>query len=471
MRQAAGSISITSGNNICCQAVDLDSTPTPTASWGDSSQSQYHIQTDEGPERYFRFQTDNGQFRKEKRLQDGTVIGTEAWIDAAGFLRQKDYIADKEGYRILKSKTIFVGQGRGIEEAIKSTKTAPAQSGILVDGNAGGNSVPGGYRKHNYGYSTSTSTTTAPPPPLYEPPNLATANLDSGVGKLDYLSPEQAAKIQPQTQLGFDHYPDELPRARDQLLKGIVIQPNAEPHDEEINAINVYDEEADHGFAPGRFATVIGTTTARPSLYVSAPAPAPALSMLPPLGSQRRRQRPRPSAIGIVSTTPAPIAQQETFGYSTPAPFASAPSGGYHYAPSPGTPASSGYGYYTPNSPLEVNALDAPLLPPLPERAYRRRLRPRPLHNSNNLDASDYDGVSVTRNGFRYVLPKQYHEEAQVDDKRAGSFGYVDPFGIRRVVYYNASPGRGFVHRNNNQFVGANGAPYDDPGPAQLVNE
>jgi len=39
------------------------------------SANQYHIQTDEGPERYFRFQTDSGQFRKEKRLQDGTVIG------------------------------------------------------------------------------------------------------------------------------------------------------------------------------------------------------------------------------------------------------------------------------------------------------------------------------------------------------------------------------------------------------------
>ncbi|XP_060653814.1 uncharacterized protein LOC132789656 [Drosophila nasuta] len=441
-----------------------------TASWGDSSQSQYHIQTDEGPERYFRFQTDNGQFRKEKRLQDGTVIGTEAWIDAAGFLRQKDYIADKEGYRILKSKTIFVGQGKGIEEAIKSTKSAPAQSGILVDGNAGGNNVPGGYRKHSYSYSSTTSTTTPLPPPLYEPPNqLATANLDSGVGKLNYLPPEEAAKLQPQTQLGFDHYPDELPRARDQLLKGIAtphveIQPNAEPLPE-LNAINVYDEEADHGFAPGRFASVIGTTP-RPTLFVAAPTPE--LSMLPPL-TQRRRQRPRPQAIGIVSTTPAPIAATpETFGFSTPAPFAAPPPsvGGDHYAPS-----NSGYGYYSPNSsPLEVNALDAPLLPPLPQRAYRRRLRPA-LH-TNSLDgAADYDGVSATRNGFRYVLPKQYHEEdTQVDGKRAGSFGYVDPFGIRRVVYYNASPGRGFVHRNNNQFVGANGAPYDEPGPAQLVN-
>ncbi|KAH8398849.1 hypothetical protein KR222_008772, partial [Zaprionus bogoriensis] len=455
------------------------------ASWGEPSQSQYHIQTDEGPERYFRFQTDNGQFRKEKRLQDGTVIGTEAWIDAAGYLRQKDYIADKEGYRILKSKTIFVGQTSSIEEAIKSTKSAPAQSGILVDGNSGGNSVAGGYRKPSYAYSsTTTSTTTTPAPALYEPPSLAQAELASGVGKLNYLSPEQAAKLQPQTQLGFDHYPDELPRARDQLLHGSVqIQPNGEPHDQPqllLNAIQVYDEEADHAFAPGPFAAVIASTTPRPPVYAAAPAPAPALStpalsMLPPLSStsHRRRLRPRPTAIGIVNTTPAPIAPQENYGYSTPTPFAPPAAAGYHYAPAPApapaaTPASSGYSYYTPNSPLEVNALDAPLLPPLPDRAYRRRLRP--LHG-NQLDASDYDGVGVTRNGFRYVLPKQYHEEAQVEDKRAGSYGYVDPFGIRRVVYYNASPGRGFVHRNNNQFVGANGAPYDAPGPAQLVNE
>lgn len=48
------------------------------------SNPQYHIQTDEGPERYFRYQTLSGQFRKEKRLEDGTVIGTYAWIDDDG---------------------------------------------------------------------------------------------------------------------------------------------------------------------------------------------------------------------------------------------------------------------------------------------------------------------------------------------------------------------------------------------------
>ncbi|XP_017060174.1 uncharacterized protein LOC108100669 [Drosophila ficusphila] len=438
------------------------------------SANQYHIQTDEGPERYFRFQTDSGQFRKEKRLQDGTVIGTEAWIDAAGYLRQKDYIADKQGYRILKSKTIYVGLGRAVEDAIKSTKAAPAQSGVLVHGGSPGSSVNslGSYKRPNYVYVSSTTSTTTPAPP--PPPPVLLDIEDSGVGKLNYLPPEQAAKIEPQSQLGFDHYPDELPRARDQLLTPLPatplgplvdIHPNAEPvQDVELNAINVYDAEADRAFGHGRFGSVISSTTARP----------PSLDMLPPLSAPRRRLRPRPTPapIAIVSSTPAPISGGDLYGFSTPQPFA-APA--YQFAP-PATPSSSGYGYYPPpQSPLEVNSLEAALLPPLPSSGYRRRLRPRPVQG-NHLDSlanSEYDGVGVTRNGFRYVLPKQYHEEetSPADGKRAGSFGYVDPFGIRRVVYYNAAPGRGFVHRNNNQYVGANGAPYDAPGPAQLVNE
>lgn len=44
-------------------------------SWTGSPNSQFHIQTDEGPERYFKYQTESGQYRKEKRLQDGTVVG------------------------------------------------------------------------------------------------------------------------------------------------------------------------------------------------------------------------------------------------------------------------------------------------------------------------------------------------------------------------------------------------------------
>ncbi len=37
--------------------------------------TQYHIQTDEGDERFFRYQTWTGQFRKENRLEDGSVVG------------------------------------------------------------------------------------------------------------------------------------------------------------------------------------------------------------------------------------------------------------------------------------------------------------------------------------------------------------------------------------------------------------
>lgn len=72
-----------------------------------------------------------------------------------------------------------------------------------------------------------------------------------------------------------------------------------------------------------------------------------------------------------------------------------------------------------------------------------------------------YDGVGVTANGFRYYLPRQYQEEVSNNDgSRDGSFGYVDPFGIRRVVYYNAGR-NGFVHRKNNRYVGFNSTPYD----------
>lgn len=81
--------------------------------------------------------------------------------------------------------------------------------------------------------------------------------------------------------------------------------------------------------------------------------------------------------------------------------------------------------------------------------------------------ALQYDGVSFVRNGFRYYLPRHYHEERSEGDSRTGSFGYVDPFGIRRVVYYNAAPGSGFVHRKNNRYVGLDAEPYD-PRPSQL---
>ncbi|XP_017757696.1 PREDICTED: uncharacterized protein LOC108549010 isoform X1 [Eufriesea mexicana] len=100
--------------------------------WNFDPNTQYHIQTDEGPERYFRFQTLNGQYRKEKRLVDGTVIGTEGWLDPLGYLRLKDYIADSNGFRILRSKMLYVGKDRPIYNAVVDAKRTPPQTGILV---------------------------------------------------------------------------------------------------------------------------------------------------------------------------------------------------------------------------------------------------------------------------------------------------------------------------------------------------
>lgn len=76
-----------------------------------------------------------------------------------------------------------------------------------------------------------------------------------------------------------------------------------------------------------------------------------------------------------------------------------------------------------------------------------------------------YDGTHKTADGFQYYLKSHYHEEEQKPDKSIGSFGYIDPFGIRRVVYYKADGENGFVHKKNNRYVGFNATPYDPVPP------
>ncbi|XP_055842011.1 coiled-coil domain-containing protein 80 [Episyrphus balteatus] len=422
------------------------------ASWGTPGTGQYHIQTDEGPERFFRFQTDNGQYRKEKRLQDGTVIGTDAWIDAAGYLRQKDYIADSKGYRILKSKTVYVGHGRPIEEAIRSIKGVAAQSGVLVDPalSYGSNHyapTPRTTPKPSYLYPTTTSTTTT-----------TTTTTTPAPPTQGYLTPSEAALIPPSPYLGYDHYPQ----------PEVFIRPNSQPVESNI--------------VPETYYLLGSSSTERtPSI--------PSDTFLPPYENSRR-VRP----IGAVSSTPSPNSDNEAIEYSHSS-TENYPSGYSYSSPRPFSPSSTespegvssssqapissndyddpyGFNSYssstTERPSTEYTTPYADLLPPTRRRrpAYGTRIQP-PVYN-NNLGSgyedqySQYDGVSVTKNGFRYYLPQQYHEEEQVaPQKRAGSFGYIDPFGIRRVIYYNASPENGFVHRKNNRYVGFHSTPYD----------
>ena len=71
--------------------------------------AEYLIQTDLGDDRFFRFQTHSGQYRKEVLRPDGTQEGTYGWVDPNGVLRLYDYVADNLGYRIVKESLFRVG--------------------------------------------------------------------------------------------------------------------------------------------------------------------------------------------------------------------------------------------------------------------------------------------------------------------------------------------------------------------------
>ena len=81
--------------------------------------TQFHIQTDDGENRFFKYQTWGGQFRKETRLDDGAIVGSYGWVDANGMLRVYEYRADKSGYRITKNAMYNVGQS---DENVASNK-------------------------------------------------------------------------------------------------------------------------------------------------------------------------------------------------------------------------------------------------------------------------------------------------------------------------------------------------------------
>lgn len=339
--------------------------------WGDPNSGQYHIQTDEGPERYFRYQTNSGQYRKEKRLEDGTVIGTYAWIDGNGLLRMQDYVADNAGYRILKSKDLYVGINRPIAEAVKMAKKSSVKTVI-----------------------------TANPTTPY--PNI--------------------------------HY---TPAVR--------ILPNSLPNDDKLGP------KSTTPLAHSSFLTnapVYGSTT-----------PSPVLTTYP-------------SVTGVSNDS----ATNSLPPYSAPASVTFLSTPRYEEAPSTALP---------PINTNEIN-LNAYSASPQYEHYYKDTdfkpfLNPYLFQNGptypldkngqtftgNVADGEEYNGISVTNDGFRYYIPRAYHEETALNPEgdKLGSFGYIDPFGIRRVIYYHASQEGGFKHRKNNRYVGFRATPYD-PRPS-----
>uniref|UniRef100_A0A0K8SZY6 Cuticle protein 6 n=2 Tax=Lygus hesperus TaxID=30085 RepID=A0A0K8SZY6_LYGHE len=327
--------------------------------WDTVPNTQYHIQTDEGPERYFKYQTMSGQYRKEKRLQDGTVVGSYGWVDANGILRLRDYIADDKGYRIVRTKMVKVGVDTPIDNAISVAKKSPANSAAEI---AAYQSNPqpkpaylGQYQGEKNRYSTK-------PAPISYDEYLKQKNgygsTPKPISLSDYLKEKQLASTM-------------APVVVSEFTPNVEVNNNGYP-----------------------------STTAEPST------------------TERPTYESTTEPTTLYSTTPE---------YVRPVTFRP---------------------YFN------LNALNA-----YGKKGYEDEGR---YEAANSDYVPRYDGVSMTHNGFRYYLPRQYHEETSLPgDQRAGSFGYIDPFGIRRVIYYNTSPNSGFVHRKNNRYVGFQATPYD----------
>ncbi|KAK9502258.1 hypothetical protein O3M35_011060 [Rhynocoris fuscipes] len=317
--------------------------------WDTAPNTQYHIQTDEGPERYFKYQTISGQYRKEKRLQDGTVVGTYGWVDANGFLRLRDYIADDKGYRILNTKMVQVGVETPVGDAVSVSKNVPSQGGVGIE-------------------QTTPSPPTKPPISLSDYYNEKFINTSPApISLSDYLKEKQQYGTTP------------APISLSTYLKTPVV------------------EISNNG---------LPTTTAAPYSPLDSSTPAPSVDY---------------------QTTPSPSYYSTTPSYVRPQTFRP---------------------YFNPNAITDD------------QKAYETVGAGR--YETGQAQPAHYDGVALTHNGFRYYLPRHYHEEETLPgDQRAGSFGYIDPFGIRRVIYYNTSPNGGFVHRKNNRYVGFDATPYD----------
>ncbi|XP_043269593.1 uncharacterized protein [Venturia canescens] len=412
---------------LCLTAEEIEA---ERSGWSATPNTQYHIQTDEGPERYFRFQTLNGQYRKEKRLEDGTVIGTEGWLDPLGYLRIKDYIADREGFRILKSKMVYVGKDRPIDDAVAVSKNVPAQSGILAKPRR----PPNPFRQPGIQdvSSNSLESNTIKPYRLYSP---VTRRYRIGTTTSSPRTNYYSSTIDPRPILLEDSYAKPATN---------YLQPS-------------YDFQAPYE-APYRKSFAYVT---EPSVEIEAPIyesnrdlrTSQSLDVqISPESSYGLYRHDRRSA---PKNDPArePIAANSTGSR----PYRGATN--YFTANRRGNQAFS-------NPRLTRNQqIHSQQNPPISRANKRSDLLQPPVlpAQTPEYEFPAYDGHHTNADGFQYYLKTHYHEEEKKpdDDKSIGSFGYVDPFGIRRVVYYKADSQNGFVHKHNNRYVGHNGTPYD----------
>nr|QBP34368.1 cuticle protein [Frankliniella occidentalis] len=399
--------------------------------------SQYHIQTDEGPERYFRYQTDSGQYRKEKRLEDGTVVGTYGWVDADGYLRLRDYVADNQGYRTVRTKKMWVGD-EPIGRAVASAKYAPSQGGVGVANAIIPNPTPSPY---DVVYQPGQSV--APPETVYvTPPSPYGVRVSTPAAYL----PPATSYLPPYSSTPRPYYPSSTPA---------VSLVSSTPRPYYPTSTPAVVGSTPRPYYPSTPAVSVVSSTPRPVVVSSTPRPYYPTSSSKPFVVVSSTPAPSYASASatpsIPDATPSPIRGDDATAYSAP----SAPLRPYSSSSSSSGSSSRPHPFHRGYS---SNLYDHAVPP---RRGYISELPGTYDANSNSV-IPEYDGIAVTHNGFRYYLPRQYQEEENLPgDRKAGSFGYVDPFGIRRVIYYNTSPGSGFQVRKNNRYVGFNSTPYD----------
>ncbi|XP_048520779.1 uncharacterized protein LOC109533299 [Dendroctonus ponderosae] len=385
------------------------------------SNQQYHIQTDEGPERYFRYQTLSGQFRKEKRLEDGTVIGTYAWIDDDGILRQRDYIADHAGYRITKSKNLYVGRNIPVGEAVKLAKKYTSSADTLISFKPRPSGVNNEYNQATQKVIPVQHSTPVPP--------ISTA-----------ITPCASCAISPTT-----YKPDVAHFVSSTIGPHVEISNNALPISTSLPILSSTEAPL-VDITPGGISSLLGvlSSTVRPSTtglpleYLKTSAQAVNDLQFPETSTDKSFSAGVKFAASPYDDLPAYNERdQNSLDYNS-------------YV----NPLNQGVFFQNgPTYPIDRNG-----------HTYRGNKRFSQSRTGNGYDGqhTEYDGVSVTNDGFRYYIPRAYHEEeTNRDNEKSGSFGYIDPFGIRRVIYYNAKPGQGFQHRKNNRYVGFDATPYD----------
>jgi hypothetical protein len=317
---------------------------------------------------------------------------------------------------------------------MKSTKKVPASSGVLVSSKQG------------------------PPAATYIPP-VVTTTLRPVTTTITYSSPSYFYPKTPNVLIRHHGQPDEnyLPPSNHLDQPSVVYSPNEvqqpsiiylPPHEDQsfLEPISVIPSSTP---AP-KDESHLPPIAYYPSSTVAPPTAIKDESDLPPI-AYYPSSTPSPLDVNSVvplSSTPASISRKHLANdYESASPrsktrFAYRPT--YQYASTTQRPIVD----YSRNT-IDSTAYQNPSNTPLFDRSQQQQQSPY------------YDGVGVTANGFRYYLPRQYQEEVNNrDGSKDGSFGYVDPFGIRRVVYYNAGQ-NGFIHRKNNRYVGFNSTPYD----------